>query len=195
MAKLSRKTIEPLLTELAEIELKSIAIGLRRDNALQPHKDAYEKKAEPIVVDAKEKLEPLAARRKVLTSEIERQLLAGVDEKTEKVALSQVVVDIETNKIVAAAVARTNKAEGKPLRTSEDGKPLVSALAEVVVKEGDREVDAKAFFESVEESKRDSAFWGCLKVGIAPVVKFLGAGIDKLATRPKKWVVSISLKS
>lgn len=195
MPKPSKKTIEPLLTELAELKLKALAIEMKRDNALASHKEAFEKKAAPIDADAKGKLEPINARLKVLIADIETQLLAGVDEKTEKIALAQVQVDIETNRVLAVEIARTNKGAGKTLRTSENDKPLVTATAEVVAKEGAREIDAKKFFEFVEASKRDAGFWNCLTVKIAESVKFLGAAIDKLATKPKKWSVSIGMKA
>ena len=44
-------------------------------------------------------------------------------------------------------------------------------------------------------AKRDAGFWKCLTVRIAPAEKFLGAMIDKLARKPKKYSVSIVLKT
>lgn len=190
----SKKTIEPLLDEYGRLQLRAIAIELQRDRDLQPHKESYEKKAGPIVGISRERLDSINARLKVLFADIEAQLKAGVDEKAGTVALREVTAEIETTKLVAAAIAKANKAEAEDPRTTEDGKPLVIAIAEVQVKDGNRQIDPQKFFEHVEKSKRDAKFWGCLKVGIAEAQKFLGAAIDKLATKPKDYKVSISLK-
>lgn len=54
-----------------------------------------------------------------------------------------------------------------------------------------REVDAKAFFEAVEESNRNTQFWNCLSVLVGKTEKFLGSSIDAIASVKRSWKVTI----
>jgi len=195
MARVSKATITPLLEEFARLDARRISIELQRDRELLPLKESYEKKAAPIVDGAKAKLDSISKRLAELAGNINAQLMSGVDEKAGTIALSQVTVDIEVTKSVAAAIAKANKAEAQDLRTSDGGKPLVQALAEVQVKDGAREVDAQSYFNFVKPSDRGASFWGSLKVLIGEAEKLLGGKIDELAKKPKKYSIGISLKT
>ncbi|HEV7377760.1 MAG TPA: hypothetical protein VGN95_23795, partial [Pyrinomonadaceae bacterium] len=70
-----------------------------------------------------------------------------------------------------------------------------TAVAEVVTRT-ERELDAKTFFESVPPSKRDSAFWSCLKTLIGQAEKFLGATrLNELVHAKTRHTVSITAKT
>jgi hypothetical protein len=196
MAKPSKKTIEPLLQELAQLKLRALGIELQHAREIKPHKDRYEKAIAETVATAKTRLDSINARLSVLTKEINAQLLEGVDEKTGKIALREVSVELETTKAIAAAIAKANGTEADDRRESENGKPAVLAVASVDGKPGNREIEPQKFFKHVEESKRGAEFWGCYKVQIAPAEKLLGKSeIDKLAVKPTNYNVEISLKS
>jgi len=183
------------LDEFARLDTRRISIELQRERELAPHKETYEKKVGPICEAAKKKLDPINKRLGEIAGNINAQLMAGVDEKAGTIALQQVTVDLEVTKSVAAFIAKANDAEAQELRTSETGKPIVTAIAEVNSKDGAREIDAESFFKFVKESERTSKFWGSLKVLIGEAEKFLGSQIDKLAKKPKKYSVGISLKT
>lgn len=191
----SKKTIEPLLDEYARLELRCVSIELKRDQELGPLKAAYEKKAAPIVNEAKEKLDTIKKRMSVLAGDINAQLMSGVDEKAETVALSEVVVEIETTKSLASAIAVASDAEAETIRTGESGRPLIRAVARVEPKPGNREILAEKFFNFVEASKRIGKFWSCFKVQIGAVEKFIGKEkTDELAKKRKTFSVSIGLR-
>lgn len=195
MARPSKKTIEPLLEEYARLETRRIGIELQRERDLAPLREAFEKKAGPVVADAKKRLDPITKRMSELAANINAQLMSGVDVNAGTIALSQVSVDLEVTKSVALAIAKANDAESQDARTNEAGKPLVTAIAEVQVKDGARDINAESFFKFVKEPDRTAKFWGSLKVLIGEAEKLLGAKIDQLAKKPKKYSVGISLKT
>ncbi len=195
MTRPSKKTIEPLLDEYARLEARRISIELKRDSELAPHRAAFEKKAAPIIAEAKSRCESIQKRMAVLRRDIEAQLMAGVDQQAETVALAEVSVEIETTKSVAAVVAKANNAEGQSPRTSEGGTPMLRAIASVAAKPGDRVIEAEKFYGTVSDAERTGTFWGCLRVLISNAEKFLGKErVDQLATKPKSYFVSIALK-
>jgi hypothetical protein len=195
MTRPSKKTIEPLLDEYARLEARRISIELRRDQELAPLRAAFEKKAGPIVADAKAKCDTIQKRMFVLANDINAQLMAGVDQKAETIALAEVSVEIETTKSIALLVAQRNKAEGQELRTNDAGRPTVRAIASVDAKPGDRAIEPEKFYSSVGSAERGSSFWGCFKVLISNAEKFLGKEkVDQLAKKPKSYSVSIALK-
>ncbi len=196
MTRPSKTTISALLDEYARLELRRLAIEVKRDAELAPFKEAYEKKAGPVLAEAQARLRPIQERLQILAGDINAQMMAGVDEKAETIAIPEVAVEIETTRAIAAAVVKLNQAEGEPLRMSESNKPLVRAVAQVDSKPGSRQVDAQTFFANVPESERNDTFWKkCLKVLVGEADKFLGKEkVDKLAKAPKSFSVSISLK-
>ena len=194
MKRPNKAAITSAVEEFGRLETRRISIELKRDRELLPHQETYEKKAGPIVAAAKTQLDSIAARKAVLAGEIGAELMSGVDEKAGTVALSQVAVELEVVKQVHTAVAKLNKAEAEEPRLSESNKPLVQVIAEVQVKDAPREIDAEKFFNFVKVTERSAKFWGSLKVLIGEAEKFLGGKIDELATKQKKYSVSISLK-
>lgn len=196
MTRLSAKTIAPLLDEFARLKAKCISIELKRDAELQPLKDAYEKKAGPIVEAAQVRLTRIQQRMQILAGDIDAQLMSGVDEVAETVDLFEVVVEIETTKSVASAVAKLNGKGEADLHTNEDGKPVVTATASVDVKPGNRVIDPEALFKAVKPSERVGRFWTMFKVMMGQVDKVLGKDrAESLASTPKSYSTSISFKS
>jgi hypothetical protein len=196
MAKPSKKTIEPLLKEYGELKLRRMQHEISAATELQPIQDAYNKKAAPVLFKLEEKTKRIDFRMKALAEDIEAQLRAGINEKKETVALGQVSVDLETSRAIAAVIAKQNDAAGATLRLSDDGKWLVAVLATVDGKPGDRVIDPKVLFDQVPKAKHNSVFWGCYKVLIAEAKKLLGdKAVNELATKPKKYSVSFSLKN
>lgn len=195
MTRPSKRTIEPLLEECARLEARRIGIEYQRDRDLEPLKEAYEKKAGLIVEEANRRLAAINRRCATLREQISGMLMAGVDEKAETVALAEVAIELETTKAIAGRVAALNKVDATSVRTNDDGKPILRAIASVDAKPGNREIDPQKFFESVKESERTGPFWSCIKVLISNAEKFLGqVKVDELAKKPKTYSVSFSLK-
>lgn len=191
----SKRTIEPLLEEYAQLEARRIGIQLKRDIELAPLREAYERKAAPIVDAATAKLDPISKRLKVLAGQIDAELMAGVNVDAETVALSEVVVLVEAVKSVALSVAASNKAEAEALSINEAGKYVLRAIASVDAKPGSREIGAKQLFESVKPSERTDRFWSMFKVLMSEADKVLGKDrADALAGKRKTFSTSISLK-
>lgn len=195
MARPSKKTISPLLDEFARLEARRLSIELKCMKDLEPHRTAFDKKAAPIITEAKSKCESIQKRQAVLAGEINALLMSGVDQQAETVALSEVTIEIETTKQVAALVAKMNKAEGQSPRTSDEGKPLLLAIARVDAKPGDRVIDPQRFYGAVNDAERTSSFWDCFRVLISNAEKFFGKEkVDQLATKQKSYSVSVALK-
>ena len=70
-----------------------------------------------------------------------------------------------------------------------------TAIAEVKSKDGSREIDPVKFFEQTPPAKRDSKFWGCVKILVAPAEKFLGDVINTIARKPRTHTVEVKQKS
>jgi hypothetical protein len=194
MTRPSKKTIEPLLDEYARLEARRLSIELKRDQDLAPLKEAYEKKAAPIVEAAKSKLEAITRQMTTLANHVNAQLMAGVDADAGTVAISEVAVEIEVTKSVALAVAKLNGSDGA-IRTNHSEKPVVRAIASVDVKPGNREIDPEKLFNHVKASERTGRFWSMFKVLMAEADKVLGKDTaDELAKKKKSYGTSISLK-
>jgi hypothetical protein len=70
------------------------------------------------------------------------------------------------------------------------------AFASVNTKSGPREIDAVRFFDHTPVAKRDSIFWSCVKILVAPAEKLLGkVELDKLSDRSTSHEVEIKMKS
>lgn len=68
---------------------------------------------------------------------------------------------------------------------------VTTAVAEVITRT-EREIDARTFFEGVPPSRRNSAFWCCLKTLIGKAEKFLGADrLNELAHTKRTHQISI----
>lgn len=191
----NKAQIAGLLEELGQLRLRAIGIELQREREIKPHRERYEKAVAKTNQDANTRLQTINARLSVLSKDINAQLLAGVD-KSGKIALREVTVELETTKAVALAIAKANDTEADDRMVSAAGKPVALFVAEVQGKPGNREIDAKKFFDHVPESEHGAEFFGCLTVGIAPAVKLLGdTEVDKLATKPTRYSVDISATS
>lgn len=68
------------------------------------------------------------------------------------------------------------------------------AIARVQTSEGNREIAPEKFFEQVPASKRDSKFWGCVKILIGPAEKVYGSVVDLIAEKPWNAEVIVELK-
>ncbi len=70
--------------------------------------------------------------------------------------------------------------------------PIATAVAEVITRT-EREIDAKTFFESVPASKRNAAFYSCLKTLVGKAEQFLGATrVNELAHAKRNHSVQVS---
>lgn len=66
------------------------------------------------------------------------------------------------------------------------------AVAEVQTAEGNREINPEKFFEQTAPAQRDSRFWLCVRILIAPAEKFLGKTMDSIAKKP--WSARVAVK-
>lgn len=92
MPKPSRKTIEPLLDEWARLKARANKIEKSRDMEIAPLKERFEKQCAHIHSQKNEQLRPLNDKLTTLSTEISKQLLAGVSDDG-SIALSQVEVE------------------------------------------------------------------------------------------------------
>ena len=188
----TRTTVTALLTDYAKLEARRITVESRRDRDLAPHKAAYEKKTASIVAAANTQLESINRQKVELAQQIDSLLMAGVDLKAGTVAVPEVAVEMETTKLVAGRVAELNQTSA---RSTEEGKPVVKAVACVDLTEGNREIEPHKFFDFVKAADRTGTFWECYKVLIGKAEKFLGQEkVDELAKKPKTYSVSIALR-
>lgn len=68
------------------------------------------------------------------------------------------------------------------------------AIAKVQTSEGNREIAPEKFFDQVPPAKRDSKFWGCVKILIGPAEKVYGSVVDLIAEKPWNADVVVELK-
>lgn len=68
------------------------------------------------------------------------------------------------------------------------------AIARVQTSEGNREIAPEKFFDQVPPAKRDSKFWGCVKILIGPAEKVYGSVVDLIAEKPWNADVVVELK-
>lgn len=160
----NKSEIAAKLAEWAKLQKKRLRIEAKRDEELDPHVTKFERATAAINANAKLQLDDLNPKIDVLAKEIEKALLAGVDETSGVVALSQVSL--------------------------EGGK----ALAEVKAKEGPRSVDPEKYFEHTPHSKRNNIFWSAVKIAIAPAEAFLGkVTLNAMAEKPTTYKVELKL--
>jgi hypothetical protein len=69
-----------------------------------------------------------------------------------------------------------------------------NAIAKVQTSEGNREIAPEKFFAQVPAAKRDSNFWGCVKILIGPAQKVYGSVVDLIAEKPWNAQVVIERK-
>lgn len=69
------------------------------------------------------------------------------------------------------------------------------AFAAVNKSQGPRRVDPVKFFALTPTAKRDSVFWNCVTIGVAPAEKLLGKlELDKISSRATTHEVEIKMK-
>jgi hypothetical protein len=71
---------------------------------------------------------------------------------------------------------------------------VARALVRVNVSDGSRFIDPEGFFKFTPPANRNAKFWECVTIPIGKASKFLGSAIERLATKPKKFEVKLSLK-
>lgn len=160
----NKTEITERLSEWARLERKRLRIEATRDEELDPHVAEFQKNTESINSTAKLQLDEVARQLATVSKEIERALLAGVNEKTGVIALPQVAL-----------------AGGK-------------ALAEVKKKEGARVIDAERFFARTPPAKRTTAFWAAVTIGVAKAKDFFGEVVlNAMADKPTSYKVELKL--
>lgn len=103
---------------------------------------------------------------------------------------------IEKNKHLAAEIASAMES-GIDRETGKVALPQVDidkAVVRVDVSDGNRVIDPEEFFKFTVPANRNDKFWACVTIPIGKATKFLGAAIDRLADKPKKFEVKIALK-
>lgn len=184
--------VAALLTEYGKLEARRITTEANRDRDLAPHKARYEKQTAAIVETANKALASINRKKAELGEQINSLLMAGVDVKAGTVAVPEVAVEMETTKLVACRVAEMGNTSS---RSTDEGKPVVRAVACVDLTEGNREIEPHKFFDFVKAADRTGTFWECFKVLIGKAEKFLGQEkVDELAKKPKTYSVSIALR-
>ena len=155
---------------------KKIAKGLKQWAQLRSKKERIE-------AERDQKLTPIKAQFERRCAPIN----SAANKKLEPLAQQMAEIEREITNAFLTEIEELGNTNFRHVDTA-------TAVAEVVART-ERELDAQTFFESVPPSKRNDAFWSCLKTLIGKAEKFLGAArLDELAHAKERLSVSIKAK-
>lgn len=136
-----------------------------------------------IEAERDERLEPLRQKFEQRCAPI----VSAASEKLEPLQQQMAELEREITDVFIKAISEPNKISFRRIDTA-------TAIAEVITRQ-ERELDPKVFFDSVPPSKRDSAFWSCLKTLIGAAEKFLGrTRLDEICHTKQRHTVQVRAK-